>query len=220
MQQCIRIYYSMYIWNSTCVGRHTAPHQEFKTKIAASGFAHVKGWWTLSLLDAEPIGSRCADPLVHDARTHCFTMHGPIVSRCTDPLVHDAQTNWFTMHGPICLRCTDPLVHDARAHWFTMRGPIVSRCTGPLFRDARAHWFMMHGPIGSRCTGPLVHDARAHERKKGCMFINLVRCNTTGWILQKKRIAFTCVVVAGLLLSSHLYTDCSYSHFRLYSESE
>jgi len=38
MQQCIKIYYSMFIWNSTCFGRHTARHQELKTALAASGF--------------------------------------------------------------------------------------------------------------------------------------------------------------------------------------
>jgi hypothetical protein len=28
MQQCIKIYYSIFIWSSTCFGRHTAHHQE------------------------------------------------------------------------------------------------------------------------------------------------------------------------------------------------
>jgi len=46
MQQCIKIYYSMFIWSSTCFGWHTAHHQELKIALAASGFAHVKGWWT------------------------------------------------------------------------------------------------------------------------------------------------------------------------------
>ena len=31
---------------------HTAHHQELKTALAASGFAYVKGCWTMSLLDA------------------------------------------------------------------------------------------------------------------------------------------------------------------------
>jgi hypothetical protein len=53
MQQCIKIYYSTSIWSSTCFGRHTAHHQELKTALAASGFAHVKGCglcgcWTLT----------------------------------------------------------------------------------------------------------------------------------------------------------------------------
>jgi len=52
MQQCIIIYYSMFIWSSTCFGRHTAHHQELNTALAASGFAYVKGCWTLRLLDA------------------------------------------------------------------------------------------------------------------------------------------------------------------------
>jgi hypothetical protein len=53
MQQCIKIYYSMFIWSSTCFGRHTSHHQELKTVLVVSGFAYVKGcgrWgcWTLS----------------------------------------------------------------------------------------------------------------------------------------------------------------------------
>ena len=52
MQQCINIYYSMFIRSSTCFGRHTAHHQELKTALAASGFAYVKGCWTLWLLDS------------------------------------------------------------------------------------------------------------------------------------------------------------------------
>jgi hypothetical protein len=30
MQQCIKFYYSIFIWSSTCFGRHTAHHQEPK----------------------------------------------------------------------------------------------------------------------------------------------------------------------------------------------
>jgi len=53
MQQYIKIYYSMFIWSSTCFGQHTAHHQELKTSLAASRFAYLKGvrrWgcWTLS----------------------------------------------------------------------------------------------------------------------------------------------------------------------------
>ena len=53
IQQCIKILYSIFIWSSTCFGRHTAHHQEPKTALAASGFSNVKGcwicsWWTLS----------------------------------------------------------------------------------------------------------------------------------------------------------------------------
>ena len=48
----IKLCYSMFIWSSTCFGRHAAHHQELKTALAASGFAYVKGCWTLSLLDS------------------------------------------------------------------------------------------------------------------------------------------------------------------------
>jgi len=48
MQQFIKIYYSMFIWSSTCFGRHTARHQELKTALAAYGFAYVRGCPTTS----------------------------------------------------------------------------------------------------------------------------------------------------------------------------
>jgi hypothetical protein len=48
-----KFYYSIFIWSSTCFGRHTAHHQEPKTVLATSGFSYVEGcwtcsWWTLS----------------------------------------------------------------------------------------------------------------------------------------------------------------------------
>jgi hypothetical protein len=48
-----KFYYSIFIWSSTCLGRHTAHHQEPKTALEASGFSYVEGcwtcsWWTLS----------------------------------------------------------------------------------------------------------------------------------------------------------------------------
>jgi hypothetical protein len=52
-------YYSVFIWNSTYFGLHTAHHQEPKTALAASGFSHVEGcwtcsWWKLSDTDTVP----------------------------------------------------------------------------------------------------------------------------------------------------------------------
>jgi hypothetical protein len=55
MQQCIKLFnhYSIFIWSSTCFGRHTTHYQEPKTALAASGFSQVEAcwkcsWWTLS----------------------------------------------------------------------------------------------------------------------------------------------------------------------------
>jgi len=54
MQQCIKIYYSIFIWSSTCFGRHTAHHQELKTALAACGFAYVEGcWWLLDAVSVQ-----------------------------------------------------------------------------------------------------------------------------------------------------------------------
>jgi hypothetical protein len=44
MQQCIKLYYSIFIWSSSCFGRHIAHHQEPKTALAASGFSYVEGY--------------------------------------------------------------------------------------------------------------------------------------------------------------------------------
>jgi hypothetical protein len=35
-------FYLIFIWSSTCFGRHTSHHQEPKTALAASGFAYVE----------------------------------------------------------------------------------------------------------------------------------------------------------------------------------
>ena len=48
-----KFYYSIFIWSSTCFGRHSAQHQEPKTVLAVSCFSYVVGcwtcgWWTLS----------------------------------------------------------------------------------------------------------------------------------------------------------------------------
>jgi len=46
-----KFYYSIFIWSSTCFGRHTAHNQKPKTALAASYFSYVEGcwtWWTLS----------------------------------------------------------------------------------------------------------------------------------------------------------------------------
>jgi len=48
MQQCIRIYYSMFIWSSTCFERHTAHHQELKNCTSSPWF-----YIRVRLLDVE-----------------------------------------------------------------------------------------------------------------------------------------------------------------------
>jgi len=47
MQQYIRCYCAVFVWSSTCFGRHTAHHQKPKTELAASAFCTCS-WWTLS----------------------------------------------------------------------------------------------------------------------------------------------------------------------------
>jgi len=40
-----RKFYFIFIWSSTCLGRHITHHKEPKTALAASGFAYVEGCW-------------------------------------------------------------------------------------------------------------------------------------------------------------------------------
>jgi len=44
----LKVYFSIFIWSSTCFGRHNAHHQEPKTALVASGFSYVEGCWTCS----------------------------------------------------------------------------------------------------------------------------------------------------------------------------
>ena len=46
-----KFYYSIFIWSSTCLGQHTAHHQEPKTALAASGFSYVEGCLYVQLVD-------------------------------------------------------------------------------------------------------------------------------------------------------------------------
>jgi hypothetical protein len=41
-------YYTIFIWSSTCFGRHIAHHQKPTTALAASGFSNTEGCWTCS----------------------------------------------------------------------------------------------------------------------------------------------------------------------------
>jgi len=48
-----KFYYCIFIWSSTCFGRHTAHHQEPKPALAASGFSHT--WEVVG----RTVGGRC-----------------------------------------------------------------------------------------------------------------------------------------------------------------
>jgi len=51
MQQCIKFYYSIFTWSSTCFGRHTAHHQEPKTALTAFGFSYLEVCLVVWLVD-------------------------------------------------------------------------------------------------------------------------------------------------------------------------
>jgi hypothetical protein len=55
----LKFYCFIFIWRSTCFGRHTAHHQEPKTALATSGFSYVGScwtcrWWTWRLPTTRP----------------------------------------------------------------------------------------------------------------------------------------------------------------------
>jgi len=64
MQQCIEIYYSIFIWSPTCFGRHTVLRQEPKTALAGSG---LHTWKVVGHV----IAGRCQSP----ATTRPTTFH-------------------------------------------------------------------------------------------------------------------------------------------------
>ena len=72
--------YSIFIWSSTCFGRHTAHHQVPKTALAASGFSYMEGCWTLS-------GTYCAwqrPPTMEG----CWTLSGTYCAWQHPPTTH------------------------------------------------------------------------------------------------------------------------------------
>jgi len=69
MQHFIKIDYSIFIWSSTCFGRHTAHHQEPKTALAASGFAYVEGCLDVWLLYAVSVQQLHVQTTFHVCKT-------------------------------------------------------------------------------------------------------------------------------------------------------
>jgi hypothetical protein len=65
-----KLYYSIFIWSSTCFGRHTAHHQEPKTALAASGFAYVEGCWTCGCWTLTASAVSVQQPLIQQPSTY------------------------------------------------------------------------------------------------------------------------------------------------------
>jgi hypothetical protein len=64
-------FYFIFIWGSTCFGRHTDHHQEPKTALEASGFAYVESCWTSScwtLTADRPARPRIQHDCHHDTK--------------------------------------------------------------------------------------------------------------------------------------------------------
>jgi hypothetical protein len=126
MPQCIKIYYSMFIWSSTCFERHTAHYQELKTALAASGLAYVKGCWTLWLLDAVSDQQPQRSTTWRSWLRHCATSR-KIAGLISDRVVRIFQ--WPNLSGrTMALRWTQPLTEMStrNIYWGAKGG----RCVG------------------------------------------------------------------------------------------
>jgi hypothetical protein len=91
----LKCYYSIFIWSSTCFGRHTAHHQGPKTALAASGSSYVEGCWTCSW----------------------WTLSGTVTAHHQEPKTALAASgfsyvegcwtcSWWTLSGTLCLTTT------------------------------------------------------------------------------------------------------------------
>ena len=126
-----KFYYSIFIWSSTCFGRHNAHHQEHKTALAASGFSYMKGcwtcsWWTLS-------GTVC--PWQRPPTTRPTTFHVWKTRGC------QCSFRLLMMGGVLPKTCWGSYKYGIIRFWY-----IVASCSIFLYEsynDARIHEHQM-----------------------------------------------------------------------------
>jgi hypothetical protein len=92
MQQSIKIYYFIFIWSSTCFGRHTTHHQELKT--AASDFAYVKGCWTCGCWEVSDRVSLCLTTAWMSVACGCCLFSG--TGLCVRPIPLSEKSYWLS----------------------------------------------------------------------------------------------------------------------------
>jgi hypothetical protein len=121
-----KFYYSIFIWSSTCFGRHTAHHQEPKTAMAASGFAYVEGrtcrWWMSGILCKK--SKFCYSIFIWSS-----TFFGRHTAHHKEPktaLTASGFTyvegfwtcNWWTLSGTVCAWQRPPATHPTQSSTF------------------------------------------------------------------------------------------------------
>jgi hypothetical protein len=155
-----KFYYSMFIWSSTCFGRHTAHHQEPKTALAASGTSYVKGcwtrsWWVLSGTWQRPpttrpttfhvwktIGCQCSDGFFI---MNCTMMHWSmniklyiLIYVTYLPIALPHTTVFFQLRVPefavyyVHTPCMSPCILLCALHRHTVYWPIQDECQNAL----------------------------------------------------------------------------------------
>jgi hypothetical protein len=128
MQRGIKIYF-IFVWSSTCSGRHTAHHQEPKTALAATGFAHVEGCcmlscWTLSaLLAASSNYTFNNPPRLHKQRLLMQFQapdDGRRVTRNMLSFIQIWNKFWYTciLLNLLCELCYDARINEHQCSWF------------------------------------------------------------------------------------------------------
>jgi len=93
-----KFYYSIFIWSSTCFGRHTAHHQEPKAALAASGFSCVEGCWTCSWWTLSHCAWHCVEWLLTEFQQpfHAYTI--------TATHIWKQQIHFLFQHSDILLQ--------------------------------------------------------------------------------------------------------------------
>jgi len=94
-------FYFIFIWSSTCFGRHTAHHQEPKTALAASGFSYVEGCWWCSCWTLTASSNYTTNNFPHMKTRGCYCSFRLLMMGGVSP-----ETCWASYKYEIKFLCT------------------------------------------------------------------------------------------------------------------
>ena len=137
MQQCIRIYYSIFIWSSTCFGRHTAHRQEPKNCTSSLWFCVHGRLLDVWLLDA------VQQPHVQQPSTYVKPEAASAVFRLLTVGGVSPETCWASIYG----------IKTNWCHYFSfiyiLPDLYMFQAHRPILRRVRT---AVHTTIGSVCV--------------------------------------------------------------------
>jgi len=177
MQKCIKIYYSIVVWSSTCFGQHAAHHQELKTALAASGFAYMRGCWMLRLLDADSIQQPQRPTTSNVCKTRdCWcsfellVMGGLSPETCWalykygiinfDTLLH--LVGYFCMNLKIQCIWNSDLYHYVLFRYWNNSEPVCFKDGAVLHGSSTIQYGNASLPCGSHCYGWLIQGTETY----------------------------------------------------------